>query len=117
MLSFSDISLLVLFCAVVLIYEMISRGVINIENLQAIFSGNLFLYLIFAGVIIYFRKQQTGRNNDLERSILALNNELHRMRTENDWRNDAVSQGMIELVFGGDFSRLICKLYLYSRFK
>jgi cbb3-type cytochrome oxidase subunit 3 len=73
---------------------MISRGVISIENLQTIFSGNLFLYIFFAGAFIYFRKQQTGRNNNLDKTILALNNELRKMRTENEWRDDAVSQGM-----------------------
>ena len=93
MFSLRDIFLFTLFCVIVLIYEMISQGVITIENLQAIFSGNLIIYLFFAGAFIFFRQQQTGRNNNLERSILALNNELQRMRTENEWRNDAVSQG------------------------
>ena len=96
MIPFTDIFLIALFCAVVLIYEMISWDIVTIENLQAIFSENLFLYIIFAEAFIYFHQQQTRRNNGLERSILALNNELQKIRTENEWRNDTVSQDMID---------------------
>ena len=71
MIPFTDIFLIALFCAVVLIYEMISRGIVTIENLQAIFSGNLFLYIIFAGAFIYFCQQQTRRNNGVNLEIIT----------------------------------------------
>ena len=32
-------------------------------------------------------------DNNLERTVLTLSNELQRMRTEAEWRNDAISQG------------------------
>ncbi|PKY13280.1 hypothetical protein RhiirB3_518667 [Rhizophagus irregularis] len=35
------------------------------------------------------------RDNNLERTVLTLSNELQRMRTEAEWRNDAISQGRV----------------------
>ena len=34
---------------------------------------------------------QSG-NNNLERTVLTLSNELQRMRTEAEWRNNVISQ-------------------------
>ncbi len=69
------------------------------ETLKIIFfSKNINMYIILAVVFIYFYNNQMSRgqkNDDLKRSILVLNNELQRMRTENEWRNEAVSQGKI----------------------
>jgi hypothetical protein len=93
MLSKFEVFSIALFTIVFTIYEILLQGIITLETLRAIFSGNIITYISFVASFIYFRKQQTGRNSDLERSILALNNELQRMRTESEWRNDAVSQG------------------------
>jgi hypothetical protein len=46
-----------------------------------------------SGALSFFRKYRPGSNNELEKTILALNNELQIMRTENEWRSDATSQG------------------------
>jgi hypothetical protein len=63
------------------------------DVIQNVFSGNVITYAVLAGALSFFRKYQPGTNNELERTVLALNNELQRMRTENEWKNDAVSQG------------------------
>ena len=68
--------------------------------------GNISIYIILAVAFIYFHNNQTSggqRNDDLKRSILALNNELQRMRTENEWRNETVSQGKEGKVHVFDF--------------
>ncbi|RGB34384.1 hypothetical protein C1646_668550 [Rhizophagus diaphanus] len=36
---------------------------------------------------------KTGTNNELERTVLVLNNEIQRIHTENEWKNDAITQG------------------------
>ena len=38
-----------------------------------------------------------SRDNNLERTILTLSNELQRMRTEAEWRNDTASQGRLRI--------------------
>ncbi|GBB84989.1 hypothetical protein RclHR1_11580010 [Rhizophagus clarus] len=72
---------------------MLSRGVLTMEMIQSIFSGNVNIYIIVAIAIIFFRKylMRSGDNN-LERTVLTLSNELQRMRTEAEWRNDTASQ-------------------------
>jgi hypothetical protein len=86
---------LLLFISVVAFSKMLSRGVLTM--IQNFFSGNVITYTVLAGVLSFFRKYQPGTNNELERTILALNNELQRMRAENEWRNDAISQGKHDL--------------------
>ena len=65
----------------------------NRDAPEYFFGGNLIVYLFFISAFVYLRRNQAGRNNNLERSILELNNELQRMRIENEWRVDAISQG------------------------
>src|SRR3954447_20854835 len=96
MFSNSDIFLIVLFSIVIIIYEMLTRGVVTIEILQGIFSGNAIIYIIFAVVIIFLRKYLSpapakSQVAKLEKSILALNNEIQKMKGEAEW--DRVSQG------------------------
>src|ERR1051325_8388442 len=94
MFSNSDIFLIAVFGITIVFYEMLSRGALTIEMIQGIFSGNINIYLFTVAGFIFFRKYLMGsRDNNLERTILALNNEIQRMRTEADWKNDAISQG------------------------
>ena len=76
------------------------------DMIQNVFSGNVITYAVLAGALSFFRKYQPERSNnsDIEKSILALNNELQRMYTENEWRNDAISQGTLLY----DLLRMIC---------
>ena len=94
MFSNSDIFLIAVFGITIVFYEMLSRGVLTMEMIQSIFSGNVNIYIIVAIAIIFFRKylMRSGDNN-LERTVLTLSNELQRMRTEAEWRNDTASQG------------------------
>ncbi|GES81249.1 hypothetical protein GLOIN_2v1510815 [Rhizophagus clarus] len=89
-----DIFLIAVFGITIVFYEMLSRGVLTMEMIQSIFSGNVNIYIIVAIAIIFFRKylMRSGDNN-LERTVLTLSNELQRMRTEAEWRNDTASQG------------------------
>ncbi len=96
MLSNSDMFLIVLFSIIIIIYEMLTRGVLTIEMLQSVFSGNAIIYIIFAVVIIFLRKYLSlasakSQVAKLEKSILALNNEIQKMKGEAEW--DRVSQG------------------------
>ena len=102
MLLISDIILIVLFSIVIIIYEMLIRGVIIIEMLQGIFLGNAIIYIIFAVVIIFLRKYLSpapakSQVAKLEKSILALNNEIQKMKGEAEW--DHVSQGKKHSLF------------------
>lgn len=93
MISNSDIFLIAVFSVAIVIFEMITRGVLTIDIIQNIFSGNVYIYAIFAVAIIFFRKYlMESRDNNLERTVLTLSNELQRIRTEAEWRNDAISQ-------------------------
>ena len=95
MFSNSNIFLITVFGVTIVFYEMLSRGVLTMEMIQDIFSGNISIYLIFAITIFFFRKYLMGsRDNNLERTVLTLSNELQRMRTEAEWRNDTASQGI-----------------------
>ena len=94
---FSDIFLFAVFSIVVVIFEMLSRGVLTMDMIQGILSGNTSIYLFLAIAIFFSRKYLMGmqdKNNNLERTLLTLSNELQRIRTEAEWRNDASSQGM-----------------------
>src|SRR5205085_1247560 len=66
----------------------------NYGNDPEYFFWNVNIYIIVAIAIIFFRKylMRSGDNN-LERTVLTLSNELQRMRTEAEWRNDAISHG------------------------
>ena len=94
MFSNTDIFLIAIFGVTIVIYEMVTHSVLTIDMIQGIFSGNVNIYIIFAVAIFFFRKylMRSGDNN-LERTVLTLSNELQRMRTEAEWRNDAISQG------------------------
>ena len=83
MFSNSDIFLIAVFGITIVFYEMLSRGVLTMEMIQSIFSGNVNIYIIVAIAIIFFRKylMRSGDNN-LERTVLTLSNELQRMHTE-----------------------------------
>ena len=96
MLSNSDILLLAFFSISMLIYEMILRGVLTMETLQGIFSGNVIIYIFLVGVFLFLRKYLSStlaksQIAKLEKSILALNNEIQKMKGEAEW--DRVSQG------------------------
>ncbi len=81
-------------------------GVLTMEILQIIFSGNFFTYTILVEVFIYLHRYQANPQNNLERSILTLNNELQRMCIENEWRNEVISQDTVCL-------HLLNVLFLY----
>ncbi|POG73387.1 uncharacterized protein OCT59_027368 [Rhizophagus irregularis] len=92
---FSDIFLFAVFSIVVIIFEMISHDVLTMDMIQGILSGNTSIYIILAIAIFLSRKYLMGmqdKNNNLERTLLTLSNELQRIRTEAEWRNDASSQ-------------------------
>jgi len=95
MLSNSDMFLIILFSIVIVIYEMLTRGVLTIEALQGIFARNVIMYIIFAGGVLFLRKYlsptPTPQIAKLEKSILALNNEIQKIKGEIEW--DRVSQG------------------------
>ena len=95
MLSNSDMFLIILFSIVIVIYEMLTRGVLTIEALQGIFARNVIMYIIFAGGVLFLRKYLsptlTPQIAKLEKSILALNNEIQKIKGEIEW--DRVSQG------------------------
>ncbi|CAG8813656.1 36725_t:CDS:2, partial [Racocetra persica] len=81
------------FSVAIAIFEMLTRGVLTMDMIQGIFSGNITIYIIFVVAIIFFRKYLKGSgDNNLEKTILALSNELQRMRTEAEWRNETASQ-------------------------
>ena len=99
MFSITDIFLIATFGVIIVFYEMLSHGVLTMEMIQSIFSGNVNIYIIIAIAIIFFRKylMRSGDNN-LERTVLTLSNELQRMRTEAEWRNDAISHALPEII-------------------
>ena len=83
MLSNSDILLLALFSISMLIYEMILQGVLIMETLRGIFSGNVLIYIFLVGVFLFLRKYLSltpakSQIAKLEKSILALNNEIQK---------------------------------------
>ena len=95
-----DIFLISLLISAVAFHEMLTRGILTMDMLQNILSGNVITYTFLAGVLSFFRtsgkyQPEKSNNNELERTVLALNNELQRMRAENEWRNDAISQGKL----------------------
>ncbi|UZO03089.1 uncharacterized protein OCT59_023502 [Rhizophagus irregularis] len=63
------------------------------DVIQNVFSGNIISYAVVAVALAFFRKSQPRINNELERTVLALNNEIQRMRTEIKWKNNAILQG------------------------
>ena len=96
MLPISDIILIALFSIVGLIYEMITRDILTIEMLQGIFSGNVIIYIFLVEVFLFLRKYLSpapakSQVAKLEKSILALNNEIQKMKGEAEW--ERVSQG------------------------
>ena len=88
-----DIFLISLFVFIIALCEMFTQDILIIDMIQNVFSGNIITYTVLAIALSYFRKYQSGTNSELERTVLALNNELQRMHAENEWRNDAISQG------------------------
>jgi hypothetical protein len=70
---------------------MFTRSILTIDVIQDVFSGNVITYAVLAGALSFFCKYQPGTNKELERIALVLNNEIQRMRTENEWKNDAIS--------------------------
>ena len=86
MLSNSDMFLIVLFSIIIIIYEMLTQGVLTIEMLQGVFSGNAIIYIIFAVVIIFLRKYLSpapakSQIAKLEKTVLMINNEL----SDHEW--------------------------------
>ncbi|KAF0467818.1 hypothetical protein F8M41_025935 [Gigaspora margarita] len=91
--SNSDIFLIAVFSVTIAVFEMVTRGVLTMDMIQGIFSGNITIYIIFVVAIIFIRKYLKGSGeNNLEKTILALSNELQKMRTEAEWRNETASQ-------------------------
>src|SRR4051812_4547789 len=92
MIQISDIFLFALFCIIIATCEMLVQGILTLDILLNIFSENVTVYLLIAGGFLYMRRHQIGiqnnNNNNLERSILVLNNELQKMYTENEWKYD-----------------------------
>jgi len=96
MLSISDIILIALFSIIGLFYEMITRDILTIEMLQGIFSGNVIIYIFLVGVFLILRKYLSpapakSQVAKLEKTVLALNNEIQKMKGEAEW--ERVSQG------------------------
>lgn len=84
-----DIFLFVLFVSVIALRVYLKH--LNNDVIQNVFLKNVITYAVLAGTLSYFCQPRT--NNELERTILAINNELQRMCTENNWKNNAISQG------------------------
>jgi hypothetical protein len=74
---------------------MTAQSILTMDMLQNIFLGNIVTYSFLAGALTFFHKSQLRTNKELERTVLALNNEIQRMCTENEWKNDAILQGKI----------------------
>ena len=118
MLSNSDMFLIVLFSIVIIIYEMLTRGVLTIEMLQSIFSGNVIIYIFLVGVFLILRKYLSpapakSQVAKLEKTVLALNNEIQKMKGEVEW--DRVSQGKKHSSFS-DFP-IIFFFHIFSKIK
>jgi hypothetical protein len=60
------IFLISLFVSVIALCEMLTRGILTIDMIQNVFSGNVITYAVLAGALFYFR--QAGTNNELERA-------------------------------------------------
>lgn len=97
MLSNTDFFLVALFIIAFIIYEMVLRGVLTIEILRGVFSGNVITYIIIVGVFLFLRIFSTSASAEsqkitkLEKTILALNNDIQKIKGEAEW--DRVSQG------------------------
>ena len=99
-LNSSDIFLFVIFIALIAIYDLFNRGILNMEILHTITTGNAIIYIFLVVAFIYLRKNimtpQISSDpsiKKLENAILVLNNEMNRMRTETEWRSEIRSQG------------------------
>src|SRR5215204_3015367 len=97
MIAFTfDAILFLIFIAFVAIYEMLLRGILTVETFRGIFLGNAIIYIFLVGVFLFLRKYLSStpaksQIAKLEKSILALNNEIQKMKGEAEW--DRVSQG------------------------
>ncbi|KAF0484554.1 hypothetical protein F8M41_022968 [Gigaspora margarita] len=60
MFSNSDIFLIAVFSVTIAIFEMVTRGVLTMDMIQGIFSGNITIYIISVVAIIFFRKYLKG---------------------------------------------------------
>ena len=75
-----------IFISAVTLREMLSRNVLTMDMIQKAFSGNTITY-----AVVFFRTSnkhkpesnnngpERSNNNEYERTILALNNELQRL--------------------------------------
>jgi len=68
------------------------------EILHTITTGNEIIYIFLVVAFIYLRKNIMTPSDPsikkLEKAILALNNEINRMRTETEWKSEIRSQGI-----------------------
>ncbi|RGB28385.1 hypothetical protein C1646_819160 [Rhizophagus diaphanus] len=72
--------------------EMLTRDVLTMDMIRAFFEKCKHLYNL-CHCYHLIRKYLMGlQDNSLKRPILALSNELQRIRTEAEWGNDATSQ-------------------------
>lgn len=96
-LNTSDIFLFIIFIAVITVYNLLNRGILTTETLHTIIPENGTIYIILIIVFIYIRKIIMLSNpsiQKLEKTILALNNKITRMRTETEWKSEIRSQGI-----------------------
>jgi hypothetical protein len=45
-------------------HEMLTRGVLTMDMIQSVNSGNVVTYAVLAGLLSYVRKHQPGSNNE-----------------------------------------------------
>jgi len=109
-LNSSDIFLFVIFITLIAIYELFNRGILNMEILHTITTGNEIIYIFLVVAFIYLRKNIMTPSDPsikkLENAILILNNEINRMRTETEWKSEIRSQGNDIVIL--DKVRAIC---------
>ena len=109
-LNSSDIFLFVIFIALIAIYELFNRGILNMKILHTITTGNTIIYTFLVVAFIYLRKNIMTPSDPsikkLENAILILNNEINRMRTETEWKSEIRSQGNDIVIL--DKVRAIC---------
>ena len=84
------------FITSMMFYDNFLRGQPLVEK---IIQGNLIPYLLLVIGFIFMQNHQKQtappKDDNLEKAILALSNEVQKMRTEAEWRSEARSQGLI----------------------
>ena len=100
----SDIFLISIFVAVIVVGESYARGFLTMELFYAIAGENVFIYVVLAIVLFSVRTASSPLTSitppvdptiqKLKQDILSLHNEINKMRTEAEWKSEARSGGL-----------------------